>query len=56
MSTESSVPDKVAEALRAAMESADLKSFADLLDPNVQWGPADDPASGCHNRGEVLAW
>ncbi len=30
--------------------------YSELLDPNVRWGPADDPESGCHNRSEVLGW
>lgn len=46
----------VAERVRAALESQDLDSFADLLAPDVRWGPTGDEHLGCHNRDEVLAW
>lgn len=56
MPTDPSPLSDVASRVRAALNSADLAQFRDLLDPNAQWGPPDDPASGCHNRDEVVAW
>lgn len=47
---------EVAGQVQAAIESADLEAFRDLLDPNVRWGPADDSTSGCTNREQLLAW
>lgn len=46
----------LAELVRAALTSGDLDAYRDLLDPDVQWGPAGEPEWGCHNRSEVLAW
>lgn len=46
----------LAGRVRAALESGDLDAYGDLLDPDVCWGPPDDPDSGCHDRDEVLAW
>jgi ketosteroid isomerase-like protein len=46
----------LAERIKAALESADLSTFRDLLDPNVQWGAPGDPAPACQNREQVLAW
>jgi ketosteroid isomerase-like protein len=54
--TDPSTLSDIASRVRAALESADLARFRDLLDPSATWGPPDDPASGCHNRDEVLAW
>jgi ketosteroid isomerase-like protein len=49
--------DTIAGKVREALDCADLERFADLLDPNVTWGVAGgDPAWGCHNRKQVLAW
>jgi ketosteroid isomerase-like protein len=42
--------------IQAAMGSADLASFADLLAPDVHWGAPDDPDQSCRNRDQVLAW
>lgn len=39
---------EIAERVRDALRSADLNMYSELLDPNVLWGPADDPESGCH--------
>ena len=33
---------RVARQVRTALESADLTTFSDLLDPNVRWGPPGD--------------
>lgn len=49
-------PESVAARVVAAVEGGDLAAFADLLDPNVRWGAADDLAGGCQNRDQVLAW
>lgn len=48
--------DDLARRLRAAMDATDVEAIGKLLDPAVRWGPPDDPAFGCHNRSEVLAW
>ena len=48
--------DRLAEQLQVALQAADLDAYQELLDPDVSWGPPDDQVSGCHNRGEVLAW
>jgi hypothetical protein len=46
----------LAQRVRAALESADLSLFGELLDPNVRWGAPDDPAPSCLTRSDVLAW
>jgi ketosteroid isomerase-like protein len=46
----------LASKVEFVLNSADLSAFAELLDPNVTWGPPGDLASGCHNREEVIAW
>lgn len=49
--------EHLAEQVWAALESADLSAFRDLLDPDVHWGAPDDPSSpACQNRDHVLAW
>jgi ketosteroid isomerase-like protein len=48
--------ESIAEKVRAALDSADLEQFADLLDPHVTWGAPGDPSPSCHNRSQVLAW
>jgi ketosteroid isomerase-like protein len=42
--------------IKVALESADLAAIKDLLDPDVRWGAPDDPAPGCQNRRQVMAW
>ncbi len=49
-------PERFADTVRSALESADLDAIGALLDPDVYWGPPDDDTSGCHNRAEVLAF
>jgi hypothetical protein len=44
---------RVAEGLRRAYETGDLKLVGSLLDPDVRWGGG--PRS-CWNRGQVLEW
>ena len=48
--------DAIAARIQTALGSADLAEFADLLHPDVRWGPPDDPNPGCTNRKQVLAW
>jgi ketosteroid isomerase-like protein len=48
--------EHLAERVRTALQSGDLTAYRELLDPNVRWGPLDDPSSGCTNRDEVLTW
>jgi len=48
--------EALAERIKAALESADLSRFRDLLDPNVRWGAPGDPAPACQSREQVLAW
>ena len=47
---------EVAERITAALQSADLEAFTDLLDPDVYWGAPDDDAPSCQNRKQVLDW
>ncbi len=56
MSQPPPIAAEVADRVAAALESADLEAFADLLAPDAQWGAPDDPVSGCHSRDEVLRW
>jgi RimJ/RimL family protein N-acetyltransferase/ketosteroid isomerase-like protein len=46
----------LAGQVSAALATADLSAFADLLDPDVQWGAPGDPVPSCQNRDQVLAW
>jgi len=46
----------VAAHVRAALDSANLERFAELLDPNVTWGAPGDPSPSCQSRQQVLAW
>ncbi len=48
--------EQIAEQLKRALESADLTEFADLLDPQVHWGPPGDPSPPCQSSKQVLAW
>jgi hypothetical protein len=41
--------EQIAGQIRAALQSADLLGYRDLLDPNVTWGAPDDMNSGCRN-------
>jgi ketosteroid isomerase-like protein len=49
-------PEQLATVVKVALESGDLETFRELLDPNVRWGAPDDPAPSCQNRDQVLAW
>jgi ketosteroid isomerase-like protein len=47
---------RLAGAVRAALGSGDLEAYADLLAPDVRWGPPGDPSPPCTSRRQVLAW
>ncbi|MGH9030230.1 MAG: nuclear transport factor 2 family protein [Acidimicrobiales bacterium] len=46
----------LAQKVRVAIETADLSSFGELLDPDVRWGPPGASRPPCTNRDDVLAW
>jgi ketosteroid isomerase-like protein len=48
--------ERLAQQVKTALEAADLAAFSDLLDPDVHWGPPDDPPPPCQNRDQVLSW
>jgi SnoaL-like domain len=48
--------EAIAARIQTALGAADLSGFADLLHPDVRWGPPDDPNPGCTNRKQVLTW
>ena len=50
------VMESLAQQVGAALSSADLSAYSDLLDPNVRWGAPDAPSPTCKNRAQVLAW
>jgi ketosteroid isomerase-like protein len=56
VSADSSPIEQIAESVHAALQTADLAGYRELLDPNVSWGAPDDVSPGCRNRNEVLAW
>jgi hypothetical protein len=47
---------EVAAHVREALESNDLERFAELLSPDVHWGPPGDASPPCQNREQVLKW
>ena len=48
--------DELQPLVRVALEAGDLDAYQQLLAPDVQWGPAEEPEWGCKNRREVLNW
>ncbi len=56
MPTDSAQMELIAAHVRTALQSADLETYKDLLDPDVTWGAPDDSNPGCRNRHQVLAW
>jgi len=48
--------EALAKQVRAALESANLSAFSDLLDPDVRWGAPGARRPACRNRNQVLAW
>jgi hypothetical protein len=47
--------DELADRVKAALETADLEAYRELLDPDATWGPPDG-SSPCRNREQVLEW
>jgi hypothetical protein len=56
MAGQADAVQQIADQVKEALEAADLAGYAHLLDPDVHWGPADEPSFGCHNKGQVLSW
>jgi hypothetical protein len=56
MATDLVEMEQIAGQVQAALQTADLTGYRELLDPNVTWGAPDDMNSGCRNRDQVLAW
>ena len=56
MAGEPDSAQRLAGQVRQALQAADLTAYADLLAPDVRWGPPGDPSPPCQNRGQVLAW
>lgn len=48
--------EHTAHRVRIALETGDLSSFGELLDPNVRWGAPGDPSPPCQSREQVLSW
>jgi len=48
--------EQLAGQIRAALQTADLDAYRELLDPEVTWAAPDDEVSGCRNRDQVLTW
>ena len=55
-SEEAASSEEVARRVRTALEGADLSLFAELLDPDVHWGPPGATSPPCRNREQVMAW
>ncbi|MGD0054623.1 MAG: nuclear transport factor 2 family protein [Acidimicrobiales bacterium] len=53
---QSDTTQPAANRLKIALEGADVDAFAQLLDPNVRWGPPDAPSPPCRNKEQVLSW
>ncbi|HEX3793236.1 MAG TPA: nuclear transport factor 2 family protein [Acidimicrobiales bacterium] len=47
--------DTIAERVWLALDAADLDEFAQLLDPDVTWGPPGGQDT-CRNKEQVLSW
>jgi hypothetical protein len=56
MATDLLQMEQIAGQVQAALQTADLTGYRELLDPNVTWGAPDDMNSGCRNRDQVLLW
>jgi hypothetical protein len=48
--------EQLAGQVQAALQTADLTGYWELLDPDVTWGAPDDMTPSCRNRDQVLAW
>lgn len=44
------------ERIRDALETADLDSVSELLDPDVHWGGPSRGSMDCVNKQQVIAW
>lgn len=47
---------RLAALLPDALARRSAEAFAELLDPDVRWGGADETEETCHGRDEVLAF
>ncbi len=56
MATDPTDMERIAGQISAALQSADLIGYRELLDPDVTWGAPGDTESGCRNRDQVLTW
>ena len=56
MATDLVQMEQIAGQVQAALQTADLTGYWELLDPNVTWGAPDDMKPSCRNRDQVLAW
>jgi hypothetical protein len=56
MSSEPLALGQLGERIRAALNSADLAAFAELLAPDVRWGPSETHDADCRSREEVVEW
>jgi hypothetical protein len=56
MSSEPLALEKLGERIKAALNSADLAGFAELLAPDVRWGAPESQAADCRTRQEVVEW
>jgi len=48
--------ERLSREVGAALATADLAAYAELLDPDVRWGPPGDAAPPCRSREQVLEW
>src|SRR5580692_12024097 len=56
MTEPSDAMEELARQVRTALESGDLASYRDLLDPDVTWGAPGARRPSCRNRDQVVAW
>ena len=56
MATDLVQMEQLAGHVQAALQTADLTGYRELLDPSVTWGAPDDTRPSCRNRDQVLAW
>ncbi len=56
MTTDAERTEQLAGQIQAALQTADLDGYRELLDPNVTWGAPGDANPECRNRDQVLAW
>lgn len=56
MTEQADATGRLAAQVRQALGSANLDAYADLLDPEVRWGPPGDPEPPCQTRAQVLEW